>query len=27
VLDKIEKFKTEQTGADGLSTNVPPKNP
>jgi Family of unknown function (DUF5329) len=27
VLDKIEKSKTEQTGADGLSTNVPPKNP
>ena len=27
VLDKIEKFKTEQTGAGGLSTNVPPKNP
>jgi hypothetical protein len=27
VLDTIEKFKTEQTGADGLSTNVPPKNP
>lgn len=27
VLDTIEKFKTEQTGAGGLSTNVPPKNP
>jgi hypothetical protein len=27
VLDKIEKSKTEQTGADGLSTTVPRKNP
>jgi len=27
VLDTIKKFKTEQTEAGGLSTNVSPKNP